>query len=293
MAKRVIGRFAPSPTGPLHFGSLLAALSSYANAKHDGGIWRLRIDTIDPPRELAGAADGFVSTLAAHGLVADGTVIWQSERIARYREVLAMLIARDMVYACDCSRNARALVGAIDCLGPCRRGDHAPDLKQCAWRLRAPTTVIAYKDQRRGLLHELLSLSCGDAIVWRRDDLPAYQLATVVDDHDMAISEVVRGADLLDNTARQCHLIDSLGWQRPRFLHIPTVVDSAGHKLSKQTHAPALNRAQAQDNLLAALGCLGQQPPADLRDASVPDIVHWACQHWQVDALPIGPVLRS
>ncbi len=290
MVNRVIGRFAPSPTGPLHFGSLLAAFSSYASAKRQGGLWRLRIDTIDPPREQAGAANGFISTLDAHGLHWDGEIVWQHQRIARYREVLTDLIAKKLVYACDCSRSARAEAGVLDCLGPCRRGEHRPSANDAAWRLRSPITASTYHDRLRGELSEQLSLSCGDAVLWRRDDLPAYQLATVVDDHDMGISEVVRGADLLDNTARQCHLADSLGWARPQFLHISMLVNSADQKLSKQSHAPALNTDHAAENMFVALQLLAQQPPAELRQASVSEIIQWAVTHWCENALPIGDI---
>lgn len=290
MANAIIGRFAPSPTGLLHFGSLLAALSSYASAKHRGGLWRLRIDTIDPGREMPMAAQSFVGTLQAHGLTCDGEVVWQGQRIARYRAVLDTLIAQDRVYACDCSRNARAEDGAIDCLGPCRRGEHTPSATDTAWRLRAPSHAIRYHDRRLGERSEWLQETCGDALLWRRDNLPAYQLATVVDDHDMAISEVVRGSDLLDNTARQCHLIDSLGWHRPEFLHIPMVINATGQKLSKQTHAPALDNSQATANIYLALQLLAQQPPAALQHAPVDTLVSWAVAHWQESALQTGPI---
>lgn len=293
MVKRVIGRFAPSPTGPLHFGSLLAALSSYASAKHEDGLWHLRIDTIDPLREYADAADGFMAILAAHGLHWDGDIVWQSQRISHYREVLAELVARDLIYACDCSRAARAEVGALDCLGPCRLGKHLPDANDAAWRLRAPQSTTHYTDRLRGAQHEQLKQSCGDVVLWRRDDLPAYQLACVIDDHDMAISEVVRGSDLLDNTARQCHLFDSLGWARPEFLHIPTLVNGAGQKLSKQSHALALNSHEAANNLFVALQLLAQQPPAALRWAPVEEIVQWAVTHWRENVLPIGDITQS
>ncbi|MEO6698411.1 MAG: glutamate--tRNA ligase family protein, partial [Paraperlucidibaca sp.] len=229
----------------------------------------------------------------AHGLHWDGDIVWQSQRIVRYRAVLAELIARDLVYASDCSRAARAETGALDCLGPCRLGEHTPASGDTAWRLRAPSGSTRYHDRLRGELHEQLTHSCGDAVLWRRDDLPAYQLATVVDDYDMAISEVVRGSDLLDNSARQCHLIDSLGWPRPEFLHIPTLLNDAGQKLSKQSHALALDSDDAAGNLFLALQLLAQQPPAALQGAPVPEIVHWAVTHWRENALPIGDITQS
>lgn len=293
MANRVIGRFAPSPTGPLHFGSLLAALSSYASAKHHDGLWYLRIDNIDPAREQPGASESFLGSLSAHGLSWDGEVHWQMPRLARYREILSTLIARDLVYACDCSRAARASAGSLDCLGPCRRGEHQPASHDRAWRLRSDDTPIRYHDRQRGELTEQLTHSCGDAVLWRRDDLPAYQLATVVDDHDMGITEVVRGADLLDNTARQCHLIDSLGWTRPAFLHIPTLLNGTGQKLSKQSHARALDSRQASHNLYHALVLLRQCPPASLASATVSDILAWAVAHWQEHALPTTDITHA
>lgn len=282
-AATVIGRFAPSPTGPLHFGSLLAAIGSYAEARSKGGLWLLRIEDIDPPREQPGAATNILRSLEAHGLHWDGPVLWQSQRSEYYEAALDLLRHQGDLYACQCSRSELARAGVIDCLGSCRSAGH----REGAWRLRtAEAGNIRFHDRLRGELSEDIQHSCGDFVLKRRDGLYAYQLAVVVDDAASGVTEVVRGADLLDNTARQCWLMQRLSLPRPRYLHLPLVVSHDGQKLSKQNHAPALDNERASDNLWQALHCLQQQPPATLRTATVADILAWAVENWRTEAIP-------
>jgi len=286
-ADTVTGRFAPSPTGPLHFGSLLAAVGSFVDARSRGGRWLLRIEDVDHPREQPGASDSILRSLEAHGLRWDGPVVRQSLRAPAYEDTLARLRAQGDIYACRCSRSELARAGVIDCLGPCRLAGH----DQGAWRLRSHAAgVIHYHDRLRGDLSEDLRLTCGDFVLKRRDGLYAYQLAVVVDDADSGVTDVVRGADLLDNTARQCWLMQRLGLPRPRYLHLPLAVSASGQKLSKQNHAPALADAQAGANLWRALDHLAQRPPADLRGATPEELLAWACAHWRPDALPCAPI---
>lgn len=280
-----VGRFAPSPTGPLHLGSLLAAVGSYAHTRQQQGRWLLRIEDLDPPREQPGASTAILRCLEAHGLHWDGEVVFQSRRQHRYLDILAELQARGRVYRCRCSRSALAAAALPDCLGGCRTAG----LSSGAWRLRARDQVIRYVDQRRGQLQEALAETCGDFVLRRRDHLFAYQLAVVVDDADAGVTQVVRGADLLDNTARQCALIDLLGWTRPQYLHLPLVIGDLGQKLSKQNHAPPLDARRASENLWQVLHLLGQQPPLPLRQSPPADVLDWACQHWQPEQIPVTP----
>ncbi len=288
-AEQVIGRFAPSPTGPLHFGSLLAALGSHVDARHQGGLWLLRIEDIDPPREQPGAIDDILRSLEAHGLHWDGPVLRQSTRGERYETILDRLRDQGDLYACQCSRSELARAGVIDCLGPCRSAGHTHG----AWRLRsADAGIIHFHDRLRGELSEDIRRVCGDFVLKRRDGLYAYQLAVVVDDADSGITDVVRGADLLDNTARQCWLMQRLGLPRPRYLHLPLALSANGQKLSKQNHAPALDPACASDNLWQALACLQQSPPPGLRAAPPAEQLAWAVTNWRSGAIPVTPCTR-
>lgn len=285
----VIGRFAPSPTGPLHLGSLIAALGSLADARSQGGRWLLRIEDIDPPREQPGAADSILRSLERHALHWDGPVQYQHDHAERYEDALARLRRSGDIYACICSRAALARAGAPDCLGGCRATTHAARgmPPAGAWRLRHGGAVH-YRDRLRGELSEDLGVTCGDFVLKRRDGLYAYQLAVVVDDAASGITDVVRGADLLDNTARQCWLMQRLGLPRPRYLHLPLIVGADGQKLSKQNHAPALRDDEAARNLWQALDFLRQSPPPELARSSPATIVDWAVDHWRPDAIPLA-----
>lgn len=281
-----IGRFAPSPTGPLHFGSLVCALASYLDAKHHGGKWLLRIEDIDPPREQPGAADSIKRTLEAHGLLWDGEVRYQSQRSEAYWDCLNELKKLDLIYPCNCTRARLAnLNGPYD--GHCRR--HPPAAGEaCALRLkvsdlpetfRSISNKIEFRDRVCGDQSEDMEKISGDFVIHRRDGLFAYQLAVVVDDIDQSITDVVRGDDLLDTTARQIFLYRILGKLPPSYAHIPVIKDAHGNKLSKQNRAPAVADAQPQKNLKAALSALGLLQ-GDIR--SIPVLLADAVRAWRL-----------
>lgn len=279
------GRFAPSPSGPLHFGSLVAALASYLDAKAHGGQWLVRIEDVDPPRERPGASAAILRSLEAHGLYWDGELLYQSQRFSAYQQQLDALIAADLAYSCNCSRQRlQPLHGSYD--GHCRK--HKPSAGDTlAWRLKlydlpAPYQLpenISFSDLFQGLQQQNLRLA-GDQILKRRDGFYAYQLAVVVDDIYQGITHVVRGADLLDVSGRQIALFQLLGQPAPVFGHLPLALQDNGQKLSKQNHAPALQDDNACDNLWQALVFLGQNPPASLRRAGCQPLLHWATAHW-------------
>ncbi len=256
------GRFAPSPTGPLHMGSLVAALGSWLDARAHGGRWLLRIEDLDPPREVPGAAQGIVQTLGACGLLPDEPVAWQSKRHALYADALRRLIDAGHAYACSCTRReideaaaAKGLPAGVYA-GTCRHGARNSRAER-ALRLRVPAVEIASDDRACGRFAQSLEREVGDFVLKRADGLWAYQLAVVVDDADQRISDVVRGADLLDNTPRQIWLQRCLGLPTPRYLHLPVVTNAAGEKLSKQTGARALDAGDLLGELERAWRHLG------------------------------------
>lgn len=282
-ASRYRGRFAPSPTGPLHLGSLIAALASYLDARSAGGAWLVRMEDLDPPREQPGAADAILRSLEAHGLEWDETVLWQSARSEAYRAALQQLDDAGRLFRCNCSR-ART-DGAGNCAGACRA--HAPP-PPVALRVPVDEDYVAdWQDQWQGHRHCPLGRQLRDFVVHRKDGLFAYQLAVVVDDDYQGISHIVRGSDLLDSTPRQLWLQALLGCSRPRYGHLPVLTNREGQKLSKQTHAPALNDSRAGNNLRLALDYLAQTaPPADL--AAPAELLSFAVQHWQPAQVPPG-----
>ncbi len=277
------GRFAPSPTGPLHLGSLLAALASFLHARSTGGAWLLRIEDIDPPREQPGATAAILHSLAQHGLRWDGDILWQSERNAAYDAALAALKNGSHLFACACSRRELGPEGA--CRRDCR-DRQAPSDKPGALRVAVPAGFeTQWQDPWQGAQHWALGRQLTDFVVRRKDGLYAYQLAVVVDDAYQGITDVVRGADLLDSTPRQHLLQQLLDYPRPRYAHIPVLADRAGQKLSKQNLAPALDDASAPDNLRLALHYLGQPaPPPALNN--IPSLLDFAVEHWSSHSLP-------
>ena len=282
MFATIKGRFAPSPTGPLHFGSLVAAVASFVDARAAGGHWLVRIEDVDTPRTVIGAADTILRSLEAHGLHWDGPVMVQSKRSDAYGEALARLGAA--IYPCGCSR--RDVLGRYP--GTCRTGV-ADARKASALRLRVPhNRPIAFTDRLRGVITEALDQTCGDFVLRRADGIYAYQLAVVVDDAAQGITDVVRGSDLLDSTARQVYLYEALGASPiPRYLHLPIVCDPSGVKLSKQTGAPALDDADASGSLWRALEFLNQSPPLELRRDSPQALLAWAIRNWKWSALAL------
>jgi glutamyl-Q tRNA(Asp) synthetase len=257
-----VGRFAPSPTGPLHFGSLVAALASYLDARAAQGRWVLRMEDLDQPRNEPGAADAILCALERLGFEWDGPVLYQSARLARYHEVLDDLERRGFAYPCGCTRreledSALAIDGARVYPGTCRHG--LPAGKQArAVRLRTHDAPIAFHDAIRGWVEQRVEREVGDFVLLRADGVVAYQLAVVVDDMDQGATDVVRGADLLDSTARQIHLQRLLGARTPRYAHVPVAVNAAGEKLSKQTGARALDLSDPNAELARARRFLGQ-----------------------------------
>jgi glutamyl-Q tRNA(Asp) synthetase len=257
------GRFAPSPTGPLHAGSLVAAVASYLDARAHHGAWLLRIEDIDEARALPDAVQSIMQTLQAHGIYWDGKPVWQSRRKALYQAAFERLGLEGAVYACGCSRReiadsriGVASDGAAVYPGTCR-GGLAPGRAARAWRLRVPDQVIAFNDRWAGAVQQRLATEVGDFVLRRADGYWAYQLAVVVDDGDCGITDIVRGADLLDSTARQIYLQRLLGLPTPRYMHVPVLVNERGEKLSKQTGAAALDNSRPLDGLMAAAQFLG------------------------------------
>lgn len=279
-----VGRFAPSPTGPLHQGSLVAAVASFCDARAAGGRWLLRMEDIDPPREMPGAADLILRQLEGYGLEWDGAVLWQHDRLDAYAAAIDQLQAQGDVFWCRCSRSELARQTCAVYPGTCRA--HTAPRDDAAVRLRVPAGVVAFEDRVFGPQQEDVAATVGDFVIRRRDGLFAYQLAVVVDDAWQGVTDVVRGADLLDNTARQIVLQRALGLPALRYLHLPLVRHADGSKLSKQTFAEALPLPAAPARLWQALHCLGQQPPAGLRDAPPARQLDWAVAHWQPSAIP-------
>jgi len=289
-ASPYVGRFAPSPSGPLHFGSLVAALGSCLEARTQDGRWLLRMEDVDEPRCSQGAADGILRTLEACGFEWDGAVMVQSTRKERYREVLEELQLTDVVYPCACTRkeladSVLAPDGAAIYPGTCRNG-LPPGRAARAWRLRVDDSIVCFDDAVQGRVCQDLAREAGDFVLLRADGYFAYQLAVVVDDADQGVTHVVRGADLLDSTPRQIFLQRCLGRPTPTYAHLPVAVNAAGGKLSKQTLARAIDDRKPVPALVAAMRFLGQETPPDARRATTADFWAWAKTSWRLDRVP-------
>jgi glutamyl-Q tRNA(Asp) synthetase len=295
---RYRGRFAPSPTGPLHFGSLVAALASYCDARAVGGEWLLRIEDVDAPRAREGAEGQILAALERYGFAWDGGIVRQSDRTPLYAEALARLRAAGHAYACACTRRELELAplgisGERVYPGTCRDGIplSRSERRQRAWRVRVAGASIDCNDRLQGTQRQALARDVGDFVVKRADGLFAYQLAVVVDDAEQGITDVVRGADLHSSTPRQVVLQKLLGLPTPSYLHVPVAINDAGEKLSKQTRAAALPHSPLP-TLLAAWRFLGQEPPADT-PADVGEFWRWAHAAWTVSRLPPVPMLPA
>ncbi len=297
---RYRGRFAPSPTGPLHFGSLVAAVGSYLDAKHHHGKWLVRIEDLDTPRTVKGSADEILGMLEACGLHWDEDIVFQSQRTAAYEEAFHRLKEAGAVYPCCCTRKeiADSALHGIDgpvYPGTCRNG--IPGGREGrAWRVRtdhipSPLTRegqgerVSFDDTLQGSIAQNLESEIGDFVVLRADGLFAYQLAVVVDDAAQGITDVVRGADLLYSTPRQIYLQRLLGFATPAYMHLPVAVNAQGEKLSKQTLAPAITADDVVATLIEVLEFLRQQPTAELRQGSAEEVLGWAVAHWQPERL--------
>jgi glutamyl-Q tRNA(Asp) synthetase len=295
-----IGRFAPSPTGPLHFGSLVAAVASWLDARAAGGRWLVRIEDVDEPRTVAGAADAILAALETLGLHHDGEIVQQSRRSALYREAIERLRREGLLYRCQCSRREiadSALRGPEGAIypGTCRddrdafRHDADRVLDGCAVRFLAPAGRVRFVDRVQGEIAQDVAHEIGDFVLLRRDGLFAYQLAVVVDDAAQGVTDVVRGADLLASTARQVVLQRALGFATPRYLHIPVAVNAAGEKLSKQTRAQPILLREAPALLERALLFLGQSRV----DIDTPQrMLAQACAQWDVSKIERAPARR-
>lgn len=287
------GRFAPSPTGLLHAGSLTTAVGSYLQARTQGGEWLLRMEDLDPPREMPGASAAILRTLEALGFAWDGPVVYQSQRLDAYQQALDHLVAQQRAYPCACTRREIALAGqaGLDGVvypGTCRAGLPAGRTGR-AWRLRVPAGLTRVVDGLHGPIEQDVLACVGDYVLKRADGLFAYQLAVVVDDAWQGVNAVVRGADLLDSSTRQIVLQQALGVATPSYVHLPVLVNAAGEKLSKQTLAPAIRPDAAAAELRLALTRLGHPPPADC--GGLAELWAWALAHWQVSRVSAAPVV--
>lgn len=287
------GRFAPSPTGLLHIGSLLTALASYADAKAHGGRWLVRMEDLDPPREMAGAADDILRTLEAFGFEWDGEVVYQSRRYELYEEALGRLKKQGLVYPCYCSRKdwqAAARIGADGFVynGRCGKADYRPSEKDLAktpaWRLRVPDGEIGFDDEIVGHYAQNLARDIGDFVLLRADGYWAYQLAVVADDAEQGITHIVRGQDLLVSTPRQIWLQRCLGADTPHYAHLPLLVNKQGQKWSKQTLAPALDVNQRERLLRQVMAYLNLPAAPEVERPS--ELLAWAVQHWDMRKVP-------
>ena len=286
-----VGRFAPSPTGPLHLGSLYAGLASYLDARANNGKWLIRMEDIDPPREIQGAADTILHQLENHGLHWDDQVLYQSQRLASYEAAMQTLRDKGLVYPCQCSRaRLRSLNGVYD--GQCRSRQMLRSTARAnevgAIRVKAPETTIHWLDIIQGRCSFELSSTCGDFVIVRKDGLVAYQLAVSVDDAYQNITHVIRGDDLRESTPRQIHLLRQLDLEVPNYGHISVIKNRQGDKLSKQSFAPALRSSTPGANIEQCLMLLGIDIPEDLTGATVGELLQWAIRHWT-----ISPVLRA
>ena len=292
-----IGRFAPSPTGLLHIGSLLTALASYADARANRGKWLVRMEDLDPPREMPGAAAHILHTLEAFGFEWDGEVVWQSRRHSLYRDALGRLKEKGLLYPSYCSRKdwqAAAAQGADGFVynGRCRRPEDRPHTdKPPAWRIRVNDETIGFDDGIVGHYAQNLARDIGDFVLLRADGFWAYQLAVVADDADQGITHIVRGQDLLVSTPRQIYLQRCLGFATPHYAHLPLLVNKQGQKWSKQTLAPALDENHKEQLLRQVLQYLNLPPAPEVSRPQA--LLSWAIEHWQPHKIPIHDIVTE
>lgn len=278
------GRFAPSPTGPLHFGSLVTALASFLEARSQGGQWFIRIEDLDPLREPPEATGQILASLDAHGLFPDEPVRFQSRRHNAYQTAIEQLLDSGHAYRCQCSRKElQAHQGRHP--NHCRSRRAINGDRPYAIRFALEDEDCHWQDLLLGPQQQIVKAELDDPVILRKEGFYAYQLAVVVDDIDQGITDVVRGSDLLDMTAQQQQIYRALGATPPRWLHIPVILNEQGQKLSKQTHAPALNDETPAGNLFQALAALGQNPPADLANGSPESLLEWGQENWHRGAI--------
>ena len=273
------GRFAPSPTGDLHIGSLIAAVASYLQAKSRSGQWLVRIEDIDPPREVKGSAQRILADLERLGMKPDQPVLYQSSHIQQFRNACASLLKSGLAFSCSCSRKTLPANGIYP--GTCRQGTAAGSMPHSV-RIKTKHQITRFHDGLQGIIQENLATSIGDFVIWRGDDLPAYQLAVVLDDALQGITEVVRGADLLKSTARQIHIQKALKLPSPAYTHLP-VACQGGQKLGKRLRSDPVRSRNPADAIHWALTFLGQQPPHHL---SHQELWTWAHENWDIQKVP-------
>jgi len=276
----VIGRFAPSPSGDLHFGSLVSAVGSYLEARSAGGAWLLRVEDIDPPREVSGSARRIIDDLSRLGLEPDGPVLYQSSRLEAYQLAVNCLLEKGLAYPCTCSRKDIPASGIYP--GTCR-GGIANGKKPRSIRFRVNDGKVQFTDKLQGQITDSPAGISGDFIIRRADGLFAYQLAVVVDDEYQAVTQVVRGADLLDSTTRQICLQEALGFESPHYMHLPVALSADGKKLSKRLQADPVKHQDPAFAVSRALQFLGQEPPTGL---SLDTLWKWSLEHWSSDLIP-------
>ncbi len=290
------GRFAPSPTGPVHFGTLIAAVGSYLQAKKNKGEWLIRMEDVDITRKVDGADVDILKTLEAFGFEWDSEIIYQSEQTAHYEQALEQLISLSLIFPCLCSRKQLSKSDSTIYPGTCR-SRQLPEKDEHALRLLSKDIAIEFNDAVMGKQSQNIKRQCGDFVIRRRDGLFAYQLAVVVDDALQNITEVVRGADLLDSTPRQIYLQQLLNYPTPDYCHLPLAVDDSGNKISKSAGATKIDLQHKEQQLISVLGFLGQNPPEDLAQSHINDIWSWAMEHWDVtyvsSKMHIQPVLSQ
>ena len=279
-----IGRFAPSPSGPLHLGSLVAALGSYFQAKSNKGKWLVRIEDLDPPREVPGSNKTILQALEAYCLHWDGEVLYQSNRHDVYQEQINQWLKTGQAYYCQCTRKQIKASGGYY-LGTCR-DKHIDNGTNCSVRLLVSNYVPSFVDLSQGDIAIPEPLVKEDFIIKRRDGLFAYNLAVVMDDIEQGVTEVVRGADLIEPTGRQISLYKTLEQKPVSYLHLPLVVDASGNKLSKQNHAKAISITEPKADLINAMQILGFTLGDDLQSATIEELINWGCEHWSVKQLP-------
>ena len=283
-----IGRFAPSPSGPLHFGSLIAALGSYFQAKSQQGTWLVRMEDLDPPREMPGAADMILRQLEAYALFWDGEVMFQSNRHEVYQAKINQWLEAGLAYYCGCSRKQIKASGGYY-QGYCQD----KTLDDGAIRIRVERPVYQFWDEKHGIIKIPPALAEEDFIIKRRDGLFAYNLAVVLDDIEQGVTQVVRGADLIEPTGRQISLYQILNAEPVSYLHLPLAVDGQGNKLSKQNHATAIDLQQPKPTLIRAMAFLGFDLPQDIANGNLDEILSWGCRNWSLNQLPSETEITS
>jgi len=279
------GRFAPSPTGPVHYGTLVAAVGSYLQARKNNGEWFVRMDDVDTLRIVDGADSDILHTLDHFGFKWDGEVTYQTQQIDSYQQALEKLVSQSLVFPCTCSRKILAKTDSKIYPGTCRHRALAEN-EEHALRILSQDFDIKFDDVVMGKRSQNIERQCGDFIIKRRDGLFAYQLAIVVDDAIQGITEVVRGADLLDSTPRQIYLQRLLNYPTPRYCHLPLAVDDLGNKISKSGGATKVETKDREKLLISSLHFLGQKPPGDLVKSNINDIWSWAIKNWNVKYVP-------